>query len=303
MLIRSAASRLSFHARLVPVEERVGGDDVESIALAGRGAFAEVWKVRDRRTGRLFARKQLLPDWQAKPVGLRLLENEAEVTAAVSSEFIVPLHDAHLDSRPPYLLFAWLSGTTLEEVLQRERLLPWCDAIWIARQCAQGMHDLLIHGYLHGDIKPANIFICDDGAARLIDFGFARRDSSCSSGADTIENNSLAGTPEYMAPELLVSGQPASISRDIYSLGVTLYRMLAGRLPFQGDHPAEIMRHQRDHVPKSLRSLAPHVPMEVVSLVQRLLSKQPIRRGGGLHWLIRELIGLELNALRTENND
>lgn len=291
---------MSLSARAVPAAGGAGSDDVELIALAGRGAFAEIWKVRDRRTGKFLARKQLLADWQSKPVGLRLLENEAEVGEAVSSEFIVPLHGVHLEASPPHLLFDWMDGVTLEACLLQQGALPWREAIWIARQCAQGMHDLLNHGYLHGDIKPANIFVCEDGAVRLIDLGFARRDAGGSADV-TVEEGFLAGTPEYMAPELLVPGQPVSITRDTYSLGVTMYRMLTGRLPFQGDHPAEIMRNQRESVPQTIRTLAPQAPPEAVSLVQRLLSKQPLRRGGGLHWLIRELIGLELKALHEEN--
>lgn len=283
-------------------DERTGTGEFESIAMVGRGAFAETWKVRDRRTGRFFARKQLLPDWHARPVGLRLFENEAEVGAAVCSEFIVPLRGAHLDADPPFLLFDWLEGISLEDLLQRQSCLRWHDAIWIARQCAQGMHDLLNQGYIHGDIKPANVMVCDDGTARLIDLGFARRDSSgAAPDLAALDPSVLAGTPEYMAPESLVAGQPLSISRDIYSLGVMLYRMLTGRLPFQGDHPADILRQQREHVPQAIRALAPQTPVEVVSLVLQLLAKQPIRRGGGLHWLIRELIGLELRALHEED--
>jgi eukaryotic-like serine/threonine-protein kinase len=286
VLTKTASPRLTLHAS----------------AVAGCGACAETWKVRDRRTGRYFARKQLLPDWRGRPIGLNLFENEAEVGAAVSSEYIVPFRGAHLDADPPFLLFDWLEGGSLEEHLHHQGCLPWGDAVWVARQCAQGMHDLLNHGYIHGDIKPANVMLCDDGSVRLIDLGFARRDEA-GAACDLTATDSplLAGTPEYMAPESLVASRPPSIARDIYSLGVMLYRMLTGRLPFQGEHAADILRLQREHIPQTIRALAPHAPPEAVALVQQLLSKQPLRRGGGLHWLIRELIGLELKALHEEN--
>src|SRR5262249_32699990 len=97
-----------------------------------------------------------------------------------------------------------------------------------------------------------------------------------------------------------VHGDTGGVARDVYSLGVTLFRMLTGTLPFKGQSVADILRQHQQSLPPRLRSLAPDVPREVSGLVQRLLSKQPLRRGGGLLWLIDELIGLELSLLAAE---
>jgi serine/threonine-protein kinase len=159
------------------------------------------------------------------------------------------------------------------------------------------MHDLLIAGYTHGDIKPSNIFLCDDGTVKLIDLGFARADRIHPVDLGGASARTVTGTPEYMAPETLISGNAGGAARDVYSLGVTLYQMLTGSLPYQADSVAEVLRQHQQSLAPRLRSLAPDVPREVDEFVHRLLSKQPLRRGGGLSWLVRELIGLELSLL------
>jgi serine/threonine-protein kinase len=269
----------------------------ELLALAGRGTFAEVWQVREPQTGQIFALKQLRPEWVERLAARQLLKNEAEVGSKVSSEYVARVHECELETSSPYILLEWLSGQTLEAHLTRGQRLPCHEALWIARQCAQAMHSLLVAGYTHGDIKPSNIFICDDGAAKLIDLGFARPDQMLDLDFSHSDHGPLTGTPEYLAPESLLPGHPRDIARDVYSLGITLYRMLTGALPFQGETIADILQQQQQSQPTRLRSLAPEVPREVAEFVHRLLAKEPLRRGNGLSWLIHELIGLELSLL------
>lgn len=269
----------------------------ELLALAGRGTFAEVWQVRDRRTGRMHALKQLRSEWLERPAARQILKNEAEVSRKISSEYVVKVCDACLDTTPPYLLLEWLPGQTLEARLPPGRRLACHDALWVARQCAQGMHSLLVAGFTHGDIKPSNIFLGDDGSVKLIDLGFARPDQLPAADLARSERRVLTGTPEYLAPESLIAGQWSGIARDVYSLGITLYRMLTGVMPFQGETISEILKQHQETLPARLRSLAPEVPRDVSEFVHRLMSKQPLRRGGGLSCLIRELIGLELSML------
>lgn len=271
--------------------------EFELTALAGHGSFADVWKVRDARTGEWQALKRLRGDCANAAVARRILENEAEVACKVDSEYVVRIRRACLDADPPYLVLEWLAGTTLEARLSAEKKIPCREAMWIARQCAQGMHALLTAGYTHGDIKPSNIFLLNDGRVKLIDLGFARPDRLRSPEVAGSFGGTLAGTPEYLAPEALVPGDGGGVARDVYSLGVTLFRMLTGLLPFSGESVSEVLRqHQQSRSPR-LRSLAPEVPREIAEFVHRLLAKQPIRRGGGLAWLVHDLIGLELSLL------
>ena len=276
---------------------------LELLGLAGRGTFADVWQVYDRRSGQLRAMKQLRSDRLDQASARRLLENEAEVGVLVSSDYVVRLHEAHLDAAAPYLLMEWLSGETLEARLARDGRLSCRDAVWYARQCAQGMHALLVAGYAHGDIKPSNLFVCVDGAVKLIDLGFTRPDRMPPPElTGPTPYAAVTGTPDYLAPEVLVSPNHGGIERDVYALGVTLYRLLTGVLPFQGQTVSEVLKQQQQSVPQPLRTLAPHVPREVSDVVHRLLSKQPLRRGGGLSWLVHELIRLELLLMCEQTN-
>ncbi len=268
--------------------------EFEMLALAGRGTFAEVWQVRDPRTDALHALKKLRTDTPEQPSARRILANEAEVAGKVTSPHVVRLVAKFPDADPPCLVLEWLAGRTLETRLAADKRIFCREALWIARQCVQGMHALLLAGFSHGDIKPSNIFLCDDGTVKLIDLGFARPDRIVARELADPAAPSVTGTPEYMAPEALVRGETGGIARDVYSLGVTLYRMLTGSLPFNGTTIVEVLREHQQSLPRRLRSHSPEVPREVGEFVHRLLAKQPLRRGGGLSWLIRELIGLEL---------
>ncbi|HTI50581.1 MAG TPA: protein kinase, partial [Planctomycetaceae bacterium] len=136
-------------------------------------------------------------------------------------------------------------------------------------------------------------FLCRSGLAKLIDLGFARPDQRLVDDLDE-SSRTLSGTPEYLAPETLAPIERNGVARDLYSLGVTLYRMLTGALPFQGTSVGEIVRQQQQTRATRLRALAPHAPPEAEELVHQLLAKQPLRRGPGLRPVVQALIGLEL---------
>ena len=204
----------------------------DRLALAGRGTFAEVWQVRDRRTDQIYALKQLRTEWLERPATRQILRNEAEVGRKISSEYVAKVCDGDLDGAVPYIVVEWLSGQTLEAQLPAGQRLGCREALWVARQCVKGMDALLVAGYTHGDIKPSNIFVCDDGSVKLIDLGFARPDQLSATDLAGSGRSVLTGTPEYLAPESLVPGHAGGIARDVYSLGITLYRMRFTEKPF-----------------------------------------------------------------------
>ena len=188
---------------------------------------------------------------------MQLIRNEAQACQAVSSPHLLKLLLAEPRAEVPFLVFEWLEGRTLEEELRDVGPLTLRRAVWMARQTADGMQDLERCGLAHGDIKPQNIFITLGGEVKLLDLGFVRSIAAMPGpgAADT-----LLGTPEYLAPESLVSGVALPVAKDMYALGVTLYRMLTGRLPFVGDSPAELMVQHRQVKPTLLRRHRPDAP-------------------------------------------
>lgn len=270
--------------------------EFERKELIGRGAFAEVWRVQDRESGCWYALKELRADCPNPVVGKQLLLNEAEIATRVDSPHLARLHGTQASSLGPRLIFEWLSGDTLESRLARVGRLGTRESLWIARQCVQALADLLTAGFTHGDIKPSNLFLCRSGLVKLIDLGFARPDHRVVDDLST----SLMGTPEYLAPDALVPSEQSGAARDLYALGVTLYRTLTGVTPFQGASVGEVMRQQQTHTPAKLRTHLPYVSAELEGLVERLLSKQPLRRPTGLRSLLHELVGMELQSIRGQ---
>lgn len=273
--------------------------EYQAVSYAGCGSFSEVWRVSRSDSDQHFALKQLRTDWEEQRVARSLLANEAEAGRRIVSAHVVRILDARLELAPRYVVMEWLEGMSLEKLLETSGRFCCNQALWIARQCAQGLADLHAGGLLHGDIKPANVFVCDDGTVKLIDLGFSR-----ALAGDAPPQGMLTGTPEYMAPETLAGGKAggkfSGSAKDVYSLGIVLYRMLSGRLPFQGDVPVEILREHQQSIAPDLRHVAPDVPREVSDLVTRLLSKQPLRRVSATRELVRELLRLELASLSAE---
>lgn len=268
----------------------------ELIHVAGIGHFAEVWKAREHLSGRIVAVKRLLPEWRENRAARRLLENEAEVGRQISDPHVVRVRDASREASPPFVVLEWLEGESLAERLEKTPQLSPRAALWIVRQCAQGLQALAAAGYCHGDIKPANLWCTPPCGIKLIDLGFA---SALSQPGQRREGRPtvLTGTPEYLAPETVVPGSGDLLAKDQYSLGVLLYQLLTGRLPFAGDSVADVMRRQQSVIPTPLRAFAPTVSREVAQCAERLLSKQPLRRSSSWPSLVRELISLEIATL------
>lgn len=266
----------------------------EVIALAGLGAFSETWQIRDRDASRFYALKRLRPEWRDEWTAQQLLRNEARVGQSVASGYIVQVVCTADDDGSPYTILEWLDGTTLEQALADEPRLSEGRALWIARQCANGLQDLAAAGFAHGDVKPSNIMLARQEGVTLIDLGFAR---SLMTTRLPLERPAMTGTAHYLAPEVLSRAEFSPIANDVYSLGITLYRMLAGRLPFDAANTADVLRLQRQAKPIDLRLRRPELSQGVSDLVNRMLAKQPIRRHQSYQGLVRELIALELASM------
>lgn len=254
------------------------------------GPLTVVFRARPIAGGEAaYVLKRLQPHWVDDPRAVAMLKREAIVGQTVHHRNLVPVLDAGLDHEPYYVVTPLLEGHTLETLLVGQPRPALAQALWIVRQVADALNALDAAGWMHGDVKPSNIIVSPRGHVTLIDLGFARRRDEMRGETD----RPLPGTPHYMAPEMLISRLRPDARSDLYSLGTVLYRMLAGRLPFDGD-AATVLAQQLQGRPPALRALDRSIPEEISALVQRLLAKDPLRRPNSPAELVRQLVALEL---------
>ena len=278
------------------------GDSIEPqvgawrlLGRAGQGQWAGVYRARsanapvDRPAA--YAVKMLHENRQQDPVAIEMLAREAHVARQVSHPHLIAILESQLKRAPQFLVMPWLEGATLHAYTAERRLFDLPAVLWIARQTAEALAALDQAGWMHGDIKPSNIFLSSQGHATLLDLGFARRrDERAES------HRAIAGTGYYLAPEHVSSVYRPDIRSDIYSLGAVLYQLLAGRLPLEGATLEQLAIAHKQMAPLNLRRIAPHVPPRVAELVHRMLAKDPLRRPQSPIELVAELVRLEIET-------
>jgi eukaryotic-like serine/threonine-protein kinase len=265
------------------------------VRRAGTGHWANVYRARPANAPAdqpaAYAVKLLHAKRQGDPTAIAMLAREAAVCSQVSHPHLIASLESQVKRAPQYLVMPWLEGATLQAYFPAGRLLDPPAALWIARQTAEALGALAQAGWMHRDIKPSNIFLSPRGHVTLLDLGFARhRDDRQESRLE------LAGTACYMAPEHASSVHRPDIRSDIYSLGVVVYELLAGRLPLEGENFNEMVVAHRQATPLNLRRFAPHVPPSVAKLVHRMLAKDPLRRPQSPAELVTELARLEIET-------
>ena len=244
----------------------------------GTGSVAEVYAARpihaSTQTNCDYAVKLIKPSLRQEPLAQASLRNEGLAGSAISDPHVVPVLQSSTDADTSFLVMPRLEGAILSDALKSTGRLPIPHAIWIARQACQGLSEFHRAAWVHGDIKPGNIHLSVDGHATLIDLGCAVRVGS----RDADSRFLLSGTLDYMAPERLMSRHQTSIASDIYSLGITLFETLTGRLPFAEAHSARVAEAHLREIPPSPRTFVPQLPRSVAQLLQKMLAKQPERR-------------------------
>ncbi len=260
----------------------------------GGGPMTTVYEARDQESGAGCAVKVLRPDWADQPTAVKLLQREARAGLAVRHPHLVRVTHAHVLHSPFFLVMGLLPGESLRQRLQRDYRLAVPDALWIARQAAEALAALHHAGFLHGDVKPDNLLLVDDGTAVLTDLGFAHRPGE---NAAFLRAGYVLGTANYLAPELCDELPGEELSSDLFSLGVMLFEMLTGRLPYPPGSLRQTFRRHRCDPPADIRELAPHLPEALAELVERLLAHQPEDRPRA-GTVVRELVKLEIATLR-----
>jgi serine/threonine protein phosphatase PrpC len=260
-LARSRLEDALVRSRQLPVPPRLKvGDQLDGMTVTTLVADTDVhllYQVRCKATGGLKALKTLHPSRANDPQERAMLAHEAWLGARVAErtgEGFVRLHEV-VDATAFYLLFDWHTGHTLDQLAERRKPdgLPVADVVGWTRSAARSIGRLHRLGVIHRDIKPSNLHLGDDGELRLLDLGVAV------SGNEPEEQRSLhAGTPSYMNPELW-DDEPVDAQSDLFALGVSLYQLLTGHLPYGDIEPYQKLRYRRD--PKSPSRVRPDVPI------------------------------------------
>ena len=272
-----------------PMPTSIGGYTV--IRLLGQGAIGRVYLARDEKLARDVAIKVLQPTKARDPTAARRFLREGRAAAAVEHPHVVAVHQVGEDHGAPYIVMQRLVGRTLKQARQADGRLPLEEVIRIGRETAAGLAAAHRQGLVHRDIKPDNIFLQDpDGAVRIIDFGLAR--AGMDDGADVTLEGSIVGTPAYMSPER-IEGRELDAHSDLFGLGVVLYELLAGRLPFDAGSLVSMLAAISRGNPPDLGTVAPDVPRPLAQLVMRLLAHDPADRPADAATVAAELAAIE----------
>jgi serine/threonine-protein kinase len=248
-----------------------------------------VYRAVDERSTTEVALKLVRPDLAQEPALVTRFQREGKLATAVHHENVVALLDSGESRVGLYLAFELVSGGSLKARLASGPL-PWREVSTIGAAIARGLEAIHAAGLVHRDVKPDNVLFDGSGRPKLADLGLARVVVGQSS-QELTRTGELVGTFEYMAPEQADSARGVDRRADLYSLGATLYALLAGRPPFEGNGMALVKKHLFE-APASLRSHGVALPAELDALVLRLLSKTPDERGASAADIARELEAL-----------
>jgi len=248
------------------------------IGLLGHGGMADVYRAWDSERSTEVAVKVLREDYAEEPEFIRRFTAEAQALARLDHPNIVRFYSFEQDGRVAFIVMDCVRGTTLRGRLRdASGPLPLDEVTRILRDVGAALGFAHRRGFLHRDIKPANIMIDERGRALLSDFGIARAAEA------TVTTHSFAGTPAYMSPEQIL-GRPLDARTDIYSLGVVLYEMAAGRRPFVGEQgtgtttPARVQDEHLHVNPPDPRAFVPGLPADAAATILRALAKDPAQR-------------------------
>jgi eukaryotic-like serine/threonine-protein kinase len=262
-------------------------DRYEINKRVGRGGMADVFLARDRLLDRQVAIKVLFPEFAVDPNFVERFRREAQAAANLSHPNIVNVYDWGRYEGTYFIAMEYVQGRTLAEILKTNKRLTPKQAAEIASEVAAALGFAHEAGLAHRDIKPANILIGTNGQVKVADFGIARAMNSATE-SNLTQAGSVMGTASYFSPEQAQGAQPDPRS-DLYSLGIVMYEMVAGKPPFTGENPVSIAYKQVHDQPTPLNRLVEGIPRSFEAVVAKLLAKDPKLRYASAHALRDDL--------------
>ncbi len=244
---------------------------------AGVGSMGDVFEARHRETSRIVALKVIHKEHLGNPDLVRRFRNEIQAATRLTHPNIIQAIDSAQVGDTLYLAMEYVRGIDLHRLLLRNGPLPVGQACRFIRQAALGLQHAHEQGLVHRDIKPANLMVTEnDETVKVLDLGFAQlRHADGRPVSGVTKQGAILGTTDYLPPEQALNARNVDIRSDIYSLGCTLYHLLAGRPPFvEGNAIEKAFRHQHDD-PEPIEQLRPDVPTAVGDVIRRMMAKKP----------------------------
>jgi tetratricopeptide (TPR) repeat protein len=261
----------------------------------GKGGMGRVYKVLDREVNAKVALKLIKPEIASDKKTIERFRNELKVARDIAHKNVCRMYDLNKEASAYYITMEYVSGEDLKSFIRRAGFLSPGKAISIANQVCEGLLEAHRLGVVHRDLKPQNIMIDKDGNVRIMDFGIAR-----SLRAKGITGSGIMiGTPEYMSPEQ-VDGKEVDHRADVYSLGVILYEMATGKVPFEGDTPFSIGVKQKSEVPLPPKEINDQIPEDLNRVILKCMEKEKESRYQSVGELLSELMNLEKGIPTTE---
>jgi serine/threonine protein kinase/Flp pilus assembly protein TadD len=254
----------------------------------GKGGMGKVYRVLDKKLNEEVALKLIKPEISFDKKTVERFSNELKISRKIVHKNIARMFDLNEENETHYITMEYVRGEDLKKLIRKMGQLGAAHAIPIAKQICEGMEEAHRLGVIHRDLKPQNVMVDEDGNARIMDFGIARSlESKGITGAGI-----MIGTPEYMSPEQ-VEGKEVDQRSDIYSLGIILYEMVTGRVPFEGDTPFTIGMKHKGETPKNPIEHNAQIPEDLSRLILKCLEKDKDKRYQSAGELRSELTNIE----------